>query len=99
MRCFFDQIARVFGWLDAVEFAVPAIAAALFLVVGPLLASVYFFRTQHYAAAVIIISLWMLAPIACIRDLYRRHFGWMSVSLSVVWFITTLILWWRLVTL
>ena len=44
MRGLFDKIARAFEWIDAVEFAFPAILAALLLVIGPLLASFYFLR-------------------------------------------------------
>ena len=44
MRGLFDKIALVFGWMDAAEFAIPAILAALLLVIGPLLASFYFLR-------------------------------------------------------
>jgi hypothetical protein len=85
--------------MDAVEFAIPAILAALLLVIGPLLATFYLLRTQQYTAAVVSSGLWILAAVACIRDLRRRHFGWVSVTLGLVWFVSTLILWWRLVTL
>ena len=98
MRGFFDKIANVFGWMDAVEFAIPAILAALVLVVGPLLAAFYLFRTQHLVAAAVSFGLWILTAGACIRDLRRRHFGWVSVTLGVVWFMATLIIWWRLQT-
>jgi len=99
MRAVFNKIARAFGWMDAVEFAIPAFAAACLLVVGPLLACFYFLRTQHYVPALISGSLWALAAVACIRDLRRRHCGRVAVTLGVVWFVTTLILWWRLETL
>ena len=99
MRGFFDKVGRVFGWMDAVEFAVPAILAALVLLVGPLLAALYLFRTHHLLAAIVSFGLWISAAIACIRDLRRRHFGWVSVTLGVAWLVTTLILWWRLETL
>ena len=99
MRGLFDKIARAFEWIDAVEFAFPAIFAALLLLIGPPLASLYFWRTQHYTAAVVSGGLWILAAISGIRDLHRRHFGWVSVTFGVVWFIATLILWWRLQTL
>ena len=99
MRGLFDKIARAVEWIDAAEFAFPAIIAALLLVIGPLLASWYFLRTQHYTAAVVSGGLWILAAVGGIRDWRRRHFGWVSVTFGVVWFITTLILWWRLQTL
>src|SRR5438552_6129382 len=98
MRGFFDKIARVFGWMDTVEFAIPAVLAALVLVVGPLLVALYFIRTQHLIAAAVSFSLWLLAAVLCIRDLRRRHFNWVSITLGVVWFATTLIIWWRLET-
>ena len=67
MRGFLDKIARAFGWLDAAEFAIPAIIAALLLVVAPLLAFFYFFRTHNYFAAVFSGSLWILASCHCLR--------------------------------
>jgi hypothetical protein len=99
VRGLFDKIAGAFEWLDALEFVIPAILAALLLVFGPLLAFLYFLRTQHYAAAVISGGLWILATVGGMRDWRRRHFGWVSVTFGVVWFIMTLILWWRLQTL
>jgi hypothetical protein len=98
MREFLERIARIFGWMDAVEFAIPAILAALVLVVGPLLTTFYFFHTHHILAAAISFGIWIMAAVACIRDFHRRHFGWVSVTLGVVWFVTTLIVWWRLGT-
>ncbi len=99
MRGFLDKIGRLFGWMDAVEFAIPAILAALVLIVGPLLVALYFIRTQHFVAAAISFSLWILAAIACVRDFRRGHFSWVGVALGVVWFITTLGIWWRLETI
>jgi len=99
MRGLFDKIGRAFEWMDALEFAIPAILAALLLVIGPILASWYFLRTQHYTTAVVSGCLWILAAVGGIRDWRRRHFGWVSVTFGVVWFVTTLILWWKLQTL
>ena len=42
MRGFFGKIARALGWLVAAEFAMPAILAALLLVVAPLLCVLLF---------------------------------------------------------
>jgi hypothetical protein len=43
-------------------------------------------------------GLWALAAVACIRDLRHQHFGWVSVALGIVWFVTTLTVWWKLET-
>jgi hypothetical protein len=96
MRGFLDKIARVIGWMDALEFAIPAVFAALLLVAGPLLASFYFYRTHHYLAASLSGGIWILSAISCIRDLRRREFGPVSLTLVVVWLVTTLIVSWRL---
>lgn len=98
MREILERIARIFGCMDAVEFAIPAILAALVMLVAPLLLALHFFNSHHILAASVSFVLWVLAAIACIRDLHRRHFGWVSVMLGVVWFVTTLIIWWRLET-
>lgn len=98
MRGIFDKIARVLGWVDAIEFAIPAILATFLLVVGPLLGAFYFLRTHHLLAAAGSLSLWALAAVTCVRDWRRRHVGWVSVALGVVWFVTTLILWWTIET-
>jgi len=82
--------------MDGVEFAIPAILAALVLVVGPLLAVFYFFRTEHLLAAGVSLGVWLLAAAACIRDWRRRHFGWVSLTLGAVWLVTTFIIWWKL---
>ena len=57
MRNFFKKIEHLFGWLDVVEFAIPAILAALLLIVGPVLACIYFTRTHHYVSAVVSVGL------------------------------------------
>ena len=98
MRGFFDKIGRVFGWIDTIEFAIPAIFAALVLIGGPMLAALYFIRTQHLLAGGVSFSLWLLAAIACVRDFRRRQLSWVSITLGVVWLVTTLIIWWRLET-
>ena len=59
----------------------------------------YFIQTQHYVPALISGNLWTLAAVACMRDMRRRHCGWVTVTLGVVWLATTLILGWRLETL
>jgi hypothetical protein len=98
MRSFFDKVARVFGWMDAAEFAIPAVLAAALLIAMPLVAAFFFFRAHHYVAATLSGSLWILTAVACIRDFRRRHFGWVSLSLGVLWLITTLTILWRLET-
>jgi len=99
MRGLFERIAGAFEWMDALEFVIPAILAALLLVIGPIVASCYFLRIHHYTAAVVSCGFWILAAVGGIRDWRRRHLGWVSVIFGVVWFVTTLILWWRLQTL
>ena len=83
MRGLFEKIARAFEWMDALEFVIPAILAALLLVLGPLLLFLYFLRTQHQTAAVVSCGLWLLAVVGGIRDRRRRHFGWVSVTFGV----------------
>ena len=96
MRGFFEKIGRVFDWMDAIEFAIPTIIAALLLILGPLLVGFYFLRTKQFLPALISGGLWTAAAVACIRDLRRRHFGWASVLLGVLWLITTLVIWWSI---
>jgi hypothetical protein len=98
MRSFFDKVARVFGWMDAAEFAIPAILAAALLLSAPLVATFFFFRAHHYVAGTLSTGLWILTVIACIRDLRRRHLSSVSLVLGILWLITTLVILWRLET-
>jgi hypothetical protein len=91
-----QKIGRVFGWMDAIEFAVPAILAAVLFVAGPIALIVHFLWAQHYAAAVASAGLWLFAAICCGRDLSRRRFSPITGILLGVWFIGTLIIWWKL---
>ena len=99
MRVFLQKLGRVFGWMDAVEFAVPAVLAAVLLVGGPIAAIVHFLRARHYAAAVATAGLWTLAGICCIRDLRRRKFSAVTGIVLATWLIGALIIWWRVETL
>ena len=99
MRGFFDKVARVFGWMDDAEFVIPAILAAALLIAAPLVAAFFFFRAHHYMAATLSGSLWLLTAIACIRDFRRRRFSSVSLTLGILWLITTLTILWRLETL
>ena len=96
MRGLMPKIGRVFGWMDAIEFAVPAILAAILLVAGPIALIICFLRAQHYAAAVASAGLWILAAICCVRDLGRRRFSPVTGILLGTWFVGTLIIWWKL---
>lgn len=85
--------------MDAVEFAVPAIVAALVLVIGPLLAVLYFVCSRHWLAAGLCGGLWVLGAFSCIRDFRRRHLGWGSVTLGIIWLLATVVIWWRIETI
>ena len=96
MRGLMQKIGRVFGWMDAVEFAVPAILAAILLIAGPIALIVHFLRAQHYVAGAFSAGLWMVAAICCVRDLSRRRFSPVTGVLLGTWFVGTLIIWWKL---
>jgi membrane associated rhomboid family serine protease len=96
MRGFFDKLNQALSGLDGLEFVIPAVLAAVLLIFGPTLASVYLIRKHHYIAAVLSGSIWALAAIACVRDLRRRQFRWVSISLIVIWIVTTLVILWKL---
>jgi len=98
MRGFFDKFAKVFGCMDAAEFIIPSILAAVLLIVAPLVASFFFMRAHHYLAATLSICIWILAVITCVRDFRRRHFSWLGLTLGAVWLVTTLFILWRLET-
>src|SRR5512136_2800004 len=87
MRGFMQKLGQVFGWTDTVEFAVPAILAAVLVVAGPIALLVHFLRAHYYAAAVASAGLWMLAAICCVRDLTRRRFSPVTGILLGAWFI------------
>lgn len=90
------MLTRAFGWLDTIEFAIPAILAALLVVVGPLMATVWFVRMQRYSMAVTCGGLWVAAALAFFYDLRRRRCGWGCGLAFLSWLIATLILWWKL---
>jgi hypothetical protein len=96
MRGFFNKLNQAFEGLDGLEFVIPAVLAALLLIFGPPLASAYLIRKHHYVAAGLSGAIWAPAIVTCIRDLRRRHFGWVSIALIVIWIITTLIILWKL---
>ena len=99
MRGLFDRVAKFFGWLDTIEFLVPAILAALVLVGGPFLAIYFLFRNHNTAAAVISGSLWIFACFACVRDLRGQRLTFASGSLIILWLALTIVMGWRLETM
>jgi hypothetical protein len=99
MRGLIDRVAKFFGWLDAIEFVVPAVLAVLLLVGGPFLAIFFLFRNHHLLAAGASASLWLLACLACVRDLRRQHLTLASSSLIALWLILTIVIGWRLETM
>lgn len=64
MRVFFDHVARVFAWMDAVEFASYAISAVLLLATAPPLACLYFLADE---------ALRFAAPLRQPLDLVHCH--------------------------
>jgi len=94
MRAFFDHVARVFAWMDALEFAIYAIFGALLLVIGPPLACLYLLRMNQYGSASLCVGLWIFSTVICIRDLRRRHFSPMGLALGMLWLFTTMIFGW-----
>ena len=96
MRGLKQRIGGVFGWMDAVEFAVPAIFVAVLLIAGPIALIVHFLRAQHYVAGGASAGLWMLVAICCVRDLSRRRFSPVTGILLGTWFVGTLIIWSKL---
>lgn len=94
MRKLFKAIARCIGCLD--EVAIAGVFAAFLLIVGPLVAALFFFRNRHYYAAALSSSLWILTAIACIRDFRRGRFSWVSATLGVLWIVTTFAILWAL---
>jgi len=92
LRGFFAKIGRALCHIDDLKFIIPAILLGALLVVGPVLASVYFLRSHHYLAAVVSGSLWILTVVACIRDFRRPQFSVVSQALGVVWLPTTLVI-------
>ncbi len=100
MRGFLAKTVRVFGLVTAdAEAVIIAVFAALLLILGPPVAAFCFLRAHHYVPAMVTSGVWVLAMIACVRDIRRERFGWVSGALCCVWFVTTvalLIFYWRL---
>src|SRR5262245_18957806 len=99
MRGLFKRVSRFFEWLDTLEFIVPAVLAALLLIAGPLLAIFFFLHNNHLLPAAASASLWILACLACVRDLRRAHLSLASGSLIALWLIFTIVIRWRLETM
>lgn len=94
----FGKFGRAFEWLEALEFAIPGLIAALLLLLGPPVASFYFFRKAHYFTGAFSAAIWVAAGIAAFRDLRRRRLSWVTATLSIVWLITSVFILWKLET-
>jgi len=84
------RLWELFDWLNGIEFAVCGVVAATLLIGGPAYLIVRFVAAQHYLPAMGFGLLWCACLIACIRDLRRRRFTWLTGGLVVLWFATTL---------
>jgi hypothetical protein len=94
----FGKFGRAFELLEALEFAIPGLIAALLLLIGPPVACFYFFRKSHYSAGLLSAAIWFATGIAAFRDLRRRRLSWVTATLSIVWLITSVFILWKLET-
>jgi hypothetical protein len=83
---------KLFDWLGNIEVAVVAIVAVFLLVAGPLFITYRFALAQRHAAALLTGALWLCSVAACVRDFRRQRLSWVSGSVLILWFVTTLVL-------
>jgi len=91
-----QRLGRGFEWMDALEFAIPAILAAVLFVAGPIALVVHFLWAHDYGPAVGGTALWVFAVICCVRDFRRRKFSAFTGILLAGWFVATVVIWWKL---
>ena len=65
-------------------------AVVALLVAGPIYLAVRFIAAHHYLPALGLSLLWCGCIAACIRDLRRKSFSWLTGGLAAIWFVTTL---------
>jgi len=92
VRRFFDRVLNLFDWLDGIELVIVAGVAALLVVLGPLLVVYRFVFARHYVVASALMLVWSVCIAACVRDLRRQAFTWVSAIAVGVWGVTTVIL-------
>ena len=90
------KLGRGSEWMDALEFAIPAILAAVVVVVGPIALVAHFLRAHDYGPAVASTGLWVFAVVCCLRDLRRHKFSVLTGILLASWFVATIVIWWKL---
>ena len=84
------RLWELFDWLDGIELVVCGVVAAVLLVAGPIYLAVRFIAAHHYLPALGLSLLWCGCIAACIRDLRRKSFSWLTGGLAAIWFVTTL---------
>ncbi len=89
-----DRVTRmkIFDWLDGIEIRVIGIAAAIFLVLGPVYITYRFVLIHRHGMALITGALWVCCVAACVRDFRRQRLSWISGGVLAIWLATTLIL-------
>ncbi len=90
MRNFFRNLFNTF---DAIDVAVPAILAAVLMIVGPICACVHFLRVGHKFGAGATAVLYGAALISCLRDYRKKEISNGSLAIIVLWLGITAWIW------
>jgi len=88
-----DCVGRLFVWLLNIdEIHIVAFLVAALVIVGPAILIVRFLAHERYVAGISIGLLWCSCMTTCVRDYRRRRLTWVSGSIIVFWFFTTIVI-------
>jgi hypothetical protein len=86
----FKFLFRIYDVMDAVVFAASGLLAAAVLVVAPVFLIYRLFAEGRYVVGGLSAFIWLAFASACVRDVWRRRFGWASALLFGGWLALTI---------
>lgn len=96
MRVFWQGVRRVWGWIEALEVAIPAALALLTLVVGPLVVAGYAMHAGRLGVAAPVGLPWLVILGRAGWELGHGRLGPVFAGLALLWLILTLVLGYQL---
>ncbi len=92
MREFWQGVRRVWGWIDALEVAIPAALALLTLVIGPLVFAGYALHSGRFGIAAAVGLPWIGILGRAGWELGRGRVAPALAGLAILWLILTVVL-------
>jgi hypothetical protein len=88
------RLWRVLEGLNAVEFVVVVVLAALLVIAGPLVVASRFVGQGQYVVAAMLSALWIVCVGICARDIRRGTLGWISGGMVAAWVVAMFVVGW-----